>query len=308
MWMVADTNHEALVAEAAITPPRQAKPQGGSVVLPPGQNSPKSKSQGIETPADRKKRLQDAGVLPTPTPVPENKGKLSKELDKIAANSTTADGDIVAPGFRLGFDFGPWFAVVKPKDTEYVPDFSYGVSAFFPIDTQSVRFHSWTNSSFVGPVMRFYNGGTYAPVKEVTGETVQLYGDTNFTEIGVAYSKLLERRMGEASTLGLDYRAQFLPIKIYKGYYQSYLKIPKDSEVRSHYAVNYAGFGASFYLTYGFARLANISAFVDTHFSTPFQMRFRYGLAFETIDFDSRKNENDASQTSKGDSSALPQK
>lgn len=282
MGFVAQNGWPVTERVAQIAPLKGAKLRGDDVVLPPGSRG--DSQEHLESPEDRKKRLQDAGILPVPTPVPTPQSAFSKAIDSIGQKAKLSDETLAPLGLRLGFGVGPWYVIKAPKNTTYLADLSYQIFTLFPLSTTPVS-ANWGKSIYVGGGALFINGTTTAKVPDTDGELTQIYADSNMTELGGIFSCLVEKSVLNASTLMFDFRAQYFPLKQYKTIYRTFLSVPHASEVRSKTAANLLGVGGAAAFGFNFARIATISAFLATEVSTPFQVRFRYGLRLEASSF-----------------------
>lgn len=286
MWLVAQHEPPPIESAPKISAPKEGpSKKGGDVILLPGDKRPPPQTPGLESPSDRNQRLQDAGVIAAPTPVPERKSKLGRDLDKMAEKSKFGEDELAPLGLRLGFNFGSWHVIRQPATADYIPDFSYGIAALYPWESHPIDSTKFSTSTFYGGAAQFYNGGTYLYVKDHTGDITKIYADTNVTEFGAVYSMLKERKFRTASSISLEGRAQYLPFRQVRGEYRSILDVQKTTEIHPHFALNPLGIGGTIIASYGYARMFSAGVFFGVDMASPFQVRMRYGINLEVSAF-----------------------
>lgn len=258
-------------------PTKPGKIIGSPAIASPGFGGARSGKH--ETSGEREKRLQNAGVLEVPVPK-DNRPKVLSEFEKLSHSAAATTNSISGTERRFVFQVGSWWEVVKPQNTIYRPDLSYGFSYLQAIDSKPFEIGKWTSQKYIGLGIKSFNGETTVEYS-IDGSEVSTTAKTNATEFGFDFSRLRQKTYMSGHGWGAEYVFRYYPIKFLKSQYTSIQLPPATSEVKQRFIINYLGIGSTVSFYYTFAQFFKMSVFADLHLSTPFQMRAQAGLSFE---------------------------
>jgi hypothetical protein len=263
-----------------IAPPPEEQPfrsKKGSrpEILPPDEGG--SYGKDLESPLQRRQRLEEAGIVEPP---PERIPVLStfeKMADALRPETETPEGDPLPIGLRVDGNFGSWWPLKSPRETRYVPDFSYGFSVLFPFGKPNTQ-EGTTRAFYFGPGVTFYNGGTYQTVPDSYDGRSDVYADTNVTEAGVDLLYAQETKLSKFTVLSSEMRVTYAPFRQVRAVYSAQKQTPGRSEVGSHTNFNWMGVGVGFGGVLHLARALGAGPFASFSLATPTQVKFRVGL------------------------------
>lgn len=265
-----------------IQAPSSVRPSGSGRVGAPGFGSqqilPTGKRESID---DRTRRLQEAGVLPTPTPTPDSRPKIATEFSKLQQSATRQDGRIMPVENRFQANIASWFGLVKPKQTTVTPDLSYGFVYLRAFSNEPLLTQTWNRQNFWGVGLASYNGGTIVRFDDELGDETQTYADTNVTEVGAEFTQSVQKPTDGGGVWGFESTQRVYPLRFIRSRYRSTLTPPADSEITQRMHFNYFGLGLGGNVFYSFAQIFKLGFFTDVNMAAPFQLRARVGLLFE---------------------------
>lgn len=264
-----------------IAPPPMERPMdsvegGGTDILPPEDSG--HHGNDVETPLERRRRLEEAGIV---APPPERKRILSsweKVGEALLPETQDAAGEPLPIGLRMDANFGSWMAVKVPKQTRYVPDFSYGFSMLFPLGMPSKDANGSSLAYFLGPSAVFYNGGTFQLHKNAYGGFSDVYADTNVTEAGVDLLLAQETSLSRFGVISAEARLSYAPLRQVRAVYDTQTQPPGRSEVGSHTRLNANGLGIGVSGVFLLARTVGVGLFASASLASPPQAKVRVGL------------------------------
>jgi hypothetical protein len=274
------------VAQSQIAPPGQpSQIHGESRITPPGQTEQVFEGNR-ESANERKDRLIEHGIveappppIPPPPPPPEKPKGLNAVLEKMKKEGLTG-GENPKPAFvRTEIDFGSWWSLRDPRDTSFVPDFSYGGGVLFFADTllENTERDDWRKVLGLGFVT--YNAGTYFSTSDLWGGKSDVYAESNALELGAWIGAFDEMSLeNTVQNLSWDFRAGYFPAKWVKAISYTDVALSSKSEAKTHFGLNWTSFAASAGVYWGWAGFFDVGPFVSVQTSSPFQVRARAGI------------------------------
>jgi hypothetical protein len=270
----------SIVAFQGIAPPQERGiPMGEPSVLPPGAADTGSR----EDLGERRQRLMDAGIVPTPAPPIIEKGKVEKDVAKILDGAKNGD-KLKAARLRVEVDLWSWHALRNPEGVAYTPDFSNGVSALYQLNGEDIAADKFASSEFAGFQAMFVNSTGYQDSPGRWGGTKPVFFESSAAEYGASFANFSETRIGENQSWGVAFRAMYLPLRWVKARNFVGSVVGEKSEAMSHFETNYFGIGGEGAIFWTYGRIAEIGMFAGLNAANPLQARLRYGLRFSLLD------------------------
>jgi hypothetical protein len=270
----------SIVAFQGIAPPQDRGIQMSyPSILPPGAEIHEPREDAEE----RKQRLMDAGVVPTPPPPIIEKGKVEKDVAKILDSAKNGD-KLKAAALRVEADFGGWIPLRNPTGVTYNPDFSNGLSILYKTEGGDIEATSFSPSTFVGAQALFVNSTGYQDSPGRWGGTKPLFFESSAAEYGLVAANFGETRLGENQSWGFAFRAMYLPLRWVKARNFVGSIAGAKSEAMSHFQMNYFGVGGEGELLWTYGRLVEVGLLAGLNCANPLQVRLRYGLRLALLD------------------------
>jgi hypothetical protein len=281
---------EAPSAPAIISPPGAGRGAGRRGVSAPGEGSPPPgggvlppedsgfHGDNVETPLQRRQRLEAAGIVAPPPPRRKVRAWWEKASEALRPDTEDSTGEPLPVNLRIDANFGSWRALKAPPETRYLADFSYGFSFLFPLAPPRREADGRRLAYFLGPSATFYNGGTFQKTRDAYGGRSDVYADTNVTEAGADLLLAQETRLSQFLIFSAEARLTWAPLRQVRAVYNTQIHTPGRSEVGSHSRFNWQGVGVAFGGMFHLGRTVGAGPFLAVSLAQPAQAKARAGL------------------------------